>query len=274
MELNGINLDNVMNMVTEWGVKVIGAILILIIGRMIAGAMRKGVRKLMADRNIDHSLVGFVSSLLYFAVMAFVFIAALAKFGIQTASFVAILGAAGFAIGMALQGTLANFASGVMILLFRPFKTGDFIEAAGVMGTVKDIAIFATTMATPDNKKIIVPNGQLYGGIISNFNGYDTRRVDMVVGVSYDADLNQALDVIKGVLAKDDRLLADPATKIAVSEMADSSVNFIVRPWVKGADYWDVFFDFQKNCKEALDAAGIEIPYPQTVVHMQKADAQ
>ena len=141
------------------------------------------------------------------------------------------------------------------------------------MGTVKDIAIFATTMATPDNKKIIVPNGQLYGGIISNFNGYDTRRVDMVVGVGYGSDLNQTLDVINGVLAKDDRILADPATTVAMSEMADSSVNFVVRPWAKGADYWGVYFDFQKNCKEALDAAGIDIPFPQTVVHMQKVEA-
>jgi small conductance mechanosensitive channel len=271
MEIAGISLD--MNMIIEWGMKIIGAILVLVIGRLVAGAMRKGLRRMMTARGVDPSLTGFVSSLVYFGVMAFVLIAALAKFGIQTASFVAILGAAGFAIGMALQGTLANFASGVMILLFRPFKAGDFIDAGGVMGSVKEIAIFSTTIATPDNKKIIVPNGQLYGGVITNFNGYDTRRVDMTVGVSYDADLNQALDVINGVLARDERIMAEPATTVAVSEMADSSVNFVVRPWVKGSDYWGVFFDFQKNCKEALDAAGIEIPYPQTVVHLQKAEA-
>lgn len=265
--------QQIVEFLTLYGLKVVGAIVILIIGRMVAGGVRNGLRKVMTAREVEPSLIGFVSSLVYFGIMAFVFIAALAKFGIQTASFVAILGAAGFAIGMALQGTLANFASGVMILLFRPFTTGDFIEAAGVKGSVKEIAIFSTTMATPDNVKIIVPNGQLYGGIISNFNGYDTRRVDMTVGVGYDADLNQTLDVIKGVLAKDDRIMAEPATTVAVSEMGDSSMNFIVRPWVKGSDYWGVYLDFQKNCKEALDTAGIDIPYPQTVVHLQKAEA-
>jgi len=268
-----IDIQQITNFLTEYGLKVIGAIVILIIGRMVAGSIRKGLRKVMTARSIDPSLIGFISSLVYFMVMAFVFIAALAKFGIQTASFVAILGAAGFAIGMALQGTLANFASGVMILLFRPFKAGDFIEAAGIKGSVKEIAIFSTTMATPDNVKIIVPNGQLYGGIISNYNGYDTRRVDMVVGVSYDADLNQTMGVLQGLIDAEERVLKDPAPTIAVSEMADSSVNFIVRPWVKSGDYWGVFLDFQKSCKEALDAAGIDIPYPQTVVHMQKVES-
>ena len=265
-----IDFQQITNFLTEYGLKVIGAIVILIIGRMVAGVVRKGLRKVMSAHDVDPSLVGFLTSLVYFLVMAFVFIAALAKFGIQTASFVAILGAAGFAIGMALQGTLANFASGVMILLFRPFTTGDFIDAGGVKGTVKQIAIFTTTVATPDNIMIMVPNGQIYGGVISNYNGYDQRRVDMVVGVSYDADLDQTIEVIKGVLAKDDRILAEPATAIAVSEMADSSMNLIVRPWVNAADYWGVHNDFQKSCKEALDAAGIDIPYPQTVVHMQK----
>ncbi len=268
-----IDLQQITAFLTEYGLKVIGAIAILIIGRLVAGSIRKGLRKVMTTRGIDPSLTGFVTSMVYFAVMAFVFIAALAKFGIQTASFVAILGAMGFAVGMALQGTLANFASGVMILLFRPFTTGDVIEAGGVKGSVKDISIFTTTIATPDNVKILVPNGQIYGGIISNFNGYDTRRVDMTVGVGYTADLNQTLEVIKGVLAKDSRILAEPETKVAVSEMADSSVNFIVRPWVNSADYWGVYLDFQKNCKEALDTAGIDIPYPQTVVHMQKTEA-
>jgi small conductance mechanosensitive channel len=224
----------------------------------------------MSARNVDPSLVGFLSSLVYFGIMAFVFIAALAKFGVQTASFVAILGAAGFAVGMAMQGTLANFASGIMILVFRPFGVGDFVDAGGIKGSVKEIGIFTTTLATPDNIKIMVPNGQIYGGVISNFNGYDTRRVDMVVGVSYDADLDRTIEVIKGVLAKEERILADPAPVIAVTAMADSSVNLIVRPWCKASDYWGVHNDFQKNCKEALDAAGIDIPYPQTVVHMRK----
>ncbi|MCP4571104.1 MAG: mechanosensitive ion channel [bacterium] len=265
-----IDYQQITTFLTEYGLKVIGALVILIIGRFVAGLVRKGLRKAMNTRQVDPSLVGFLSSLVYALIMAFVFIAALAKFGVQTASFVAILGAAGFAVGMAMQGTLANFASGVMIMVFRPFSTGDFIDAGGVKGVVKDIAIFTTTIATPDNIKILVPNGQIYGGVISNYNGYDQRRVDMVVGVGYGADLSQTMEVIKGVLAADNRVLADPAPAIAVSEMADSSMNLIVRPWVKAADYWGVHNDFQKSCKEALDTAGIDIPYPQTVVHMQK----
>ena len=268
-----INAQELMDVVTVWGLKVIGAIAILIIGRIVAGSVRRGLRKVMVARSVDPSLIGFVTSLAYFGILAFVFIAALAKFGIQTASFVAILGAAGFAIGMALQGTLANFASGVMILVFKPFKTGDFIDAAGVKGSVKEISIFSTTMATPDNVRIIVPNGKLYGDIIRNFNGYDTRRVDMTVGIAYGASIDKAMGIINELLAADARVLAEPAPVVAVSELADSSVNIIVRPWANGSDYWGLYFDFHKNCKEAFDAAGIEIPFPQRVVHMQKAEA-
>ena len=256
-----------------YGLKVIMAIVILLIGRIVAGSVRNGMKKVMTSRGMDPSLTGFVASLVYFAIMAFTVIAVIGQFGVQTASFVAILGAAGFAIGMALQGTLANFASGVMILLFRPFTTGDFIEAAGVTGSVKDIQIFSTTISTPDNKKIIVPNGQLYGGVITNFNGYDTRRVDMTMGIGYGSDMDKAMEIINGLLSKDSRVLQDPAPTVAVAELADSSVNIVVRPWVKGSDYWGVFFDFQKNCKEAFDAAGIDIPFPQTVVHMNKLEA-
>ncbi len=255
------------------GLKVLGAVAILIIGSMIAKAVRGGVKKVMLSRGVDPSLVGFVGSLAYFALMAFTVIATVGQFGVQTASFVAILGAAGFAVGMALQGTLANFASGVMILLFRPFTTGDVVEAAGVKGKVVDIAIFSTTINTPDNVRIIVPNGQLYGGIIKNFNGYDTRRVDMVMGIGYGADIDQAMQILTDLCANDSRILKDPDVTIAVSELADSSVNIIVRPWVSSGDYWNVFFDMQKNTKQAFDAAGIDIPYPQTVVHLNKVDA-
>lgn len=257
----------------EYGLKIVMAIVILIIGRMVAGSVRGGMKNVMLGRGVDPSLVGFVGSLVYFGIMAFTVIAVIGQFGVQTASFVAILGAAGFAIGMALQGTLANFASGVMILLFRPFKAGDVIEAAGVLGKVKDIAIFSTTIATPDNKKIIVPNGQLYGGVITNFNGYDNRRVDMTMGIGYGSDIDKAMEIINDLLSKDSRVLADPAVTVAVAELADSSVNIVVRPWVNAADYWGVFFDFQKNCKEAFDAAGIDIPFPQTVVHLNKMEA-
>ena len=270
--MKNVDVQQIIDFLTLYGLKIIAAVVILIIGRIIAGSIRGGIRKVMTQRGVDSSLVGFVSSLAYFAVMAFVLIAALAKFGIQTASFIAILGAAGFAVGMALQGTLANFSSGVMILLFRPFKTGDVIEAAGVKGSVVDIAIFSTTINTPDNVKIIVPNGKLYGDIIKNYNGYDTRRVDMVMGIGYGSDINQAMEIIEGLLKKDERVLAEPGITIAVGELADSSVNILVRPWVNSGDYWVVLFDFHKNCKEAFDAAGIDIPFPQTVVHLQKAE--
>jgi len=255
------------------GLKIVGAIVILLIGRLISGVVRNGVRKVMHARGMDPSLTGFVASLAYFALMTFTVIATVGQFGVQTASFVAILGAAGFAIGMALQGTLANFASGVMILLFRPFTTGDVIEAAGIKGQVVDIAIFSTTINTPDNIRITVPNGQLYGGIIKNFNGYDTRRVDMVMGIGYGSDIDQAMAILADLCAKDSRILKDPEVTIAVSELADSSVNIVVRPWVNSTDYWGVFFDMQKNTKQAFDAAGIDIPYPQTVVHLNKVDA-
>ena len=268
-----VNVQQLIDQVTTWGLRVIGAIAILVIGRIVAGSIRRGVRKLLEARGVDTSLTGFIASLAYFAVMAFVIIAALAKFGIQTASFIAILGAAGFAVGMALQGTLANFASGVMILLFRPFKTGDFIDAAGIKGSVKEISIFSTTLATPDNVKIIVPNGKIYGDTIHNFQGFDTRRVDMKMGIAYDADIGTAMRVINDLLAADDRVLPDPAPTVGVAELADSSVNIVVRPWVKGSDYWVFYFDFHRACKEAFDAAGIEIPFPQRVIHMQKAEA-
>ncbi len=270
--MQNIDSQPIIDFLTLYGLKVIAAVVILVIGRIVAGSIRNGIRKLMTKQQVDPSLIGFISSMVYFAVMAFVAIAALAKFGIQTGSFIAILGAAGFAVGMALQGTLSNFASGVMILLFRPFKTGDVIEAAGIKGSVVDIAIFSTTINTPDNVKIIVPNGKLYGDIIKNYNGYDTRRVDMVMGIGYGSDINQAMQVIEDLLKKDERVLAEPGITIAVGELADSSVNILVRPWVNSGDYWGVFLDFQKNCKEAFDAAGIDIPYPQTVVHMQKAE--
>jgi len=255
------------------GIQILAAIAILLVGRFLAGQVRRGIKRVMDARGVDPSLSGFVGSLAYFAIMAFTVIAVIGRFGVQTASFVAILGAAGFAIGMALQGTLANFASGVMILLFRPFTTGDFIEAAGIKGSVKDIQIFSTTLNTPDNVKIIVPNGQLYGGIIKNYNGYDTRRVDMTMGIGYGSDMDLAMQIIKDLLAADSRVLQDPAITVAVAELADSSVNILVRPWVNSGDYWGVFFDFNKSCKEAFDKAGIDIPFPQTVVHLNKMEA-
>ena len=253
-----------------YGLKVVGAILILIIGRIIAGQIRKGMRKLGEARAWDPSLIGFISSLVYFTVMAFVIIAVLGSFGVQTASLVAVLGAASFAVGLALQGSLANFAAGVLILLFRPFKVGDFVEVAGVAGSVKSIAIFSTTMATGDNVRIEIPNGKIYGDIIKNYGGYDTRRIDMVIGIGYGDDMEKAKEVITGVVKADSRVLPEPAPLVAVAELADCSVNFVVRPWVKGADYWGTRFELHQRIKEALDANGIEIPFPQRVVTMVK----
>jgi len=255
----------------ELGLQVLGAIAILLVGRFIAGAMRKGIKKVMLSRDVDASLTGFIGSLAYFAIMAFTIIAVVGRFGVQTASFVAILGAASFAVGMAMQGTLGNFSSGVMLLLFRPFKAGDFIEAAGIKGSVVEIAIFSTTLKTPDNVRITVPNGALFGDIIKNYNGYDTRRVDMVMGIGYGSDHNKAMEILADLAKNDSRVLDDPETTIGVSELADSSVNIIFRPWVKSSDYWAVYLDMHKTVKETFDANGIEIPFPQTVVHLEKA---
>ena len=265
-------MDNVADQltffVTTYGIKVIGAIIILILGRIAAGIGRKVVRKVLEKSKTDPAVVSFVGSMIYFLILIFAVLAALAKFGIQTASFVAILGAAAFAIGFALQGSLANFAAGVLILVLRPFKVGDYIDGAGVGGTVKDIQLFTTVLATPDNIKIMVPNGKLFGDTIKNFSGFDTRRIDLVIGIGYTSDIQKAYDVLMSLIKEDTRILSDPPTNIAVSELADSSVNFVVRPWVKRSDYWGVKFDLTRKIKEAFDENGIEIPFPQQVVHM------
>ena len=265
-------MDNVADQltvfITTYGIKVIGAIIILILGRIAAGIGRKVVKKVLEKTKTDPAVVSFVGSMIYFLILIFAVLAALAKFGIQTASFVAILGAAAFAIGFALQGSLANFAAGVLILVLRPFKVGDYIDGAGVGGTVKDIQLFTTVLATPDNIKIMVPNGKLFGDTIKNFSGFDTRRIDFVIGIGYTSDIQKAYDVLMSLIKEDTRILSDPPTNIAVSELADSSVNFVVRPWVKRSDYWGVKFDLTRKIKEAFDENGIEIPFPQQVVHM------
>jgi small conductance mechanosensitive channel len=215
--------------------------------------------------------VSFFGHFAYFVVIMFVVLAALAKFGIQTASFVAILGAAGFAVGFALQGSLSNFAAGVMILAFRPFKIGDYVDAGGIAGTVKEIQLFTTILATPDNVKVIAPNGAVFGSTNKNFSGYDTRRVDLVIGIGYDSPINKAKEIMEEIIRNDSRTLDDPPMQIAVAELADSSVNFVVRMWVKKEDYWGVKFDTTQAIKEAFDQAGIEIPFPQTVIHQATA---
>ncbi len=251
-----------------YGLKVLGAIIILILGRIAAGLGRSLVKKILAKSKTDPAVISFVGSLTYFLILIFAVLAALAKFGIQTASFVAILGAAGFAVGFALQGSLANFAAGVLLLVLRPFKIGDYIEGAGVAGSVKKIELFTTVLSTPDNVKIMVPNGKLFGDIIKNVSAYDTRRIDLVIGIGYASSIQKAIEVLSDLMKKDTRILTDPSPQIAVSELADSSVNFVVRPWVKKEDYWAVKFDLTRAIKEAFDENDIEIPFPQNVVHM------
>ncbi len=247
------------------------AIAIIFIGKKIAVWVSQLVAISMARKDSDPALVGFIASLVRFAILAFVFIAALGQVGIQTASLVAIMGAAGLAVGLALQGSLSNFASGVLILIFKPFKIGDFVELAGTAGTVASISIFTTELVTPDNKQIIVPNASAMGGIITNVSAKPTRRVDMVFGIGYSDDIDKARDIILGVLNSDERVLKDPAPQVAVAELADSSVNFVTRPWVNAADYWGVMFDTTETIKKRFDAEGVSIPFPQQDVHMHQA---
>ena len=260
-------MDQVSAYLSIYGLKILGAIIILILGRIVAGIGRGFIKRLLEKAKTEPSIVSFVSGLTYVLILTVAVLAALAKFGIQTASFIAILGAAGFAIGFALQGSLANFAAGVLILILRPYRVGDYIIGAGEAGSVKEIQLFTTELATPDNIKIMIPNSKLFGDVIKNISAYDTRRVDLVIGIGYSSSIQKAYDVIIEIMTKDARILSDPAPQVAVSELADSSVNFIVRPWVKKEDYWGVKFDLTRNIKEAFDEKGIEIPFPQRVVH-------
>lgn len=260
--------EQLMAFATSYGLRILGAIFILIAGRIAAGMFRKLVKKLLTRANVDLAVVSFVGSLVYVGVLVFAVVAALSKFGVETASFIAVLGAAGFAVGFALQGSLANFAAGVLILVLRPFKIGDVIEGAGVLGSVRAIHLFTTVLATPDNIQILVPNGKLFGDIIKNITAYDTRRVDVTCGIGYGSSIGRAHEVFMQLLKGDDRVLADPAPQVLVTELADSSVNVTGRFWVKKDDYWPAKFDLTRGIKEAFDASAIEIPFPQRVVHM------
>lgn len=246
------------------------AIVIFVIGKIVVKVLVSVLGKLLSKANYDNMLVEFLKSIANAILMLFVIVAALDQLGVDTTSLVAILGAAGLAIGLSLQGSLQNFAAGVMLLVFRPFKAGDYVDAGGVAGTVKSIGVFSTIMNTPDNKEIIVPNGNIYGGNIINFSAKDTRRVDMVFGIGYDDDLRKAKALLETMITEDSRILQDPKPQVAVSELGDSSVNFVVRPWVKSSDYWGVMFDFTEAVKLRFDAEGISIPFPQMDVHVHK----
>ena len=261
-------LTKIYEYMAEYGLKIIGAILIFIIGRWIAKLLSNLITKALTKAKADKTLTKFAGNLCYIALLIFVIIAAVGILGVPIVQFSVVIGAAGLAIGLALQGSLANFASGVLMLIFKPFRVGDFVEIAGAKGTVKEIQIFNTIINTPDNVRAIIPNAQVTGGNILNYSVNGTRRVDLVVGVSYEDDLKKAQEVISNVLADDDRVLENPAPTVAVSELGDSSVNFVVRPWVKAADYWDIYFDMTAKVKLGLDQNGITIPYPQRDVHM------
>lgn len=261
-------LQKIYDLLTIYGIKVIAAIAIFVVGRWIAKGFRSISTRAMDKRGVETTISRFVGNLTYMALLAFFIIAALGQLGIQTASFVVVLGAAGLAIGLALQGSLSNFASGFLMIIFKPFKVGDYVEVAGVAGTVEEIQVFTTTLKTPDNKTVIIPNSNITGDNIVNWTIKGTRRVDMVFGIGYDDDIDKAKQVISDILAKDDRILDDPPTQIALSELADSSVNFVARPWVKIEDYFGVYCDALENIKKAFDAEGISIPYPQRDVHV------
>jgi len=267
-------IQRVWELLPVYGIKFVAAVAVFIIGRWIAKILTRIVRRLMERSKVDPTLVKFTGSVTYIALMAFVIVAALAQLGLQTTSFIAVLGAAGLAIGLALQGSLSNFAAGFLMILFRPFKVGDFIEGAGTAGTVEEIQIFTTQILTPDNKTVIIPNAKLTGDNITNWTVKGTRRVDLVFGIGYGEDIDKARQIMADVIAKDSRILKDPAPTIAVYELADSSVNFVVRPWSKAGDYWDVYFDITENIKKALDAEGVNIPFPQRDVHVYKHEAE
>ena len=270
-------MENLSDKLLEWGTlygtKILAAIAILVIGRIIVGILVGVVRRLMVRSNVDETLTKFVTSLTRIALMVFLVIAALSALGVQTTSFIAIIGAAGLAIGFALQGSLANFAAGVMLIIFRPFKAGDYVKAGGSAGTVEAISIFNTVLKTPDNCKVIIPNSKVTGDNIVNYSAKEMRRIDLVFGIGYGDDLRLAKETLNEIIAADVRILKDPEPTIAVSEFADSSVNFVVRPWVKTADYWAVYFDLTEKVKLTFDQKGISIPYPQTDVHVHQAVA-
>lgn len=269
--------DQFLLMVQTTGVEFVknlaGALIIFYVGRWVAGMVVRGIATVMQKSNMDKTLETFICNLVRMTLILFVIIAAVNQLGIQTTSLIAVLGAAGLAVGLALQGSLSNFASGVLIILFRPYKVGDYIEGAGVIGSVEDMQILTTVLTTGDNKRVIVPNSQIMGSIITNYSSNDRRRIDLVVGVSYDDDIDKVRDELKALVAADDRILDDPACLIAVSELADSSVNFVLRPWVKTSDYSAVKFSLTEAIKKRFDEVGISFPFPQHDVHLHNVSA-
>jgi len=273
----GFTWENAVELLTttgvDFGINLVSAIIIFIVGRWVIRLLTRGLRKVLQRQEVDKTLETFVCNLVSVTLLVLVIIAAISALGIQTTSFIAVLGAAGLAIGLALQGSLSNFASGVLIVLFRPYKVGDYIEAAGVGGTVEEVQILTTVLRSPDNKRIVVPNSQVMNSVITNYSAKDQRRVDLVIGVSYGDDLDKVRNTLEDLVAAEDRILDEPACQIAVAELADSSVNFVVRPWVAKDDYWGVKFDLTEAIKKRFDEVGIAIPFPQQDVHLYNAAA-
>ncbi|MBA6254018.1 MAG: small conductance mechanosensitive channel [Colwellia sp.] len=270
-------MDNVTNwlvenqpMLQENLIKFIIAIVIFVIGKFVAKLISSATKKILTHKKFDNTVISFIASLIYGLVVMVAFIAAISHLGFNTTSLVAIVGAAGLAIGLALQGSLSNFASGILLISLKPFKAGDFVEIAGTAGIVEEVHVFSTQLRTGDNKTVIIPNGGITNGTITNYSTKPTRRIDLVIGVGYSADLKLTKKILKDVVSRHNLVLKEPAITIGVSELADSSVNFIVRPWVKTADYWPVHFDLLEAIKIALDDAGIEIPFPQLSVHVNQ----
>jgi small conductance mechanosensitive channel len=265
-------MENLSLKVQEWiafyGIKIIAALVILIVGHWIAKGVERLTGRILTGKKVDQTIVSFVGHLLYIALITFVVIAALAQLGIQTTSFIAVIGAAGLAIGLALQGSLANFAAGFLMIIFKPFKAGDYIEGGGASGIVEKIEVFTTTLKTLDNKVVIIPNAKMMGDNIINYSTKETRRLDLDFGVSYDDDIDKVRTCIQDVINSDERTLKDPGALILVKELASSSVNFQLRVWVKGSDYWGVYFDVIEAVKKRFDAQGISIPFPQRDVHV------
>ena len=267
-------IAKVQELISVFGLKIIAAIAIYVLGQWVAKFLKKLSVKVMTKSKVEPTLISFLAHVIYAALLVFVILAALGQLGIQTTSFIAVIGAAGLAVGLALQGSLSNFAAGVLMIIFRPCKVGDLIEAAGVLGTVEEIQIFTTQISTPDNRVVIIPNSKLTSDNIINYTAKPARRIDLVYGVSYSENIDKVREVISDVLSQNNSILGNPPPTIALLEMADSSINFAVRPWVKPVDYWDVYFDINERMKKRFDAEGINIPFPQRDVHIYEHKAE
>jgi len=273
--LESINFQEIVNTyLIPWSINIGLAIIIFIIGYIVAGSLVSIFRKVLSNAKVDSILVNFVCSIVGWILLLIVSIMALNRLGVNTTSLIALIGAAGLAISLSLQDSLKNFAAGVMLITFRPFKEGDYVEAGGTSGSVQNIEIFSTTFNTPDNRHVVVPNGTIYSGVITNYSAKDTRRIDLTFGIGYDDDIKKAKEIIENIISSDSRILNIPEPLVAVGELADSSVNFVVRPWVNTGDYWPVLFDITEKIKLEFDTNGISIPYPQMDVHMDREEVQ